>query len=457
MKYLIAFIFSLSLSLFAFGQKVPSPYPLYNTLHITGQYAIGPVIDTTISFYFYDSSHREVKYLDYTVKKGIRYSNNLVTYSYDSGGTYVFSEASTYNSKLNQFVKNSGYQARYDASGHRVYVLSGFFNGTNFLVQTIYNYSYDSLGRNIVSSSLDTMEKTGEKNHYTYNSSGALITDTQFFWYNKTNKWENESVERWIKNKIDSDSIHTVQIWDGKIWANKTRTQYFYDSLKRMDSIIYSQGMNSSWMRDTRDSFVYDSVGWIRYINKWDSISEKWKTRDALYAYTGSKESFCEDFKYWDSTSKSYRELLDDFPWCFQYDKAGNLVRYYCDGSFDYYQWDYDSLERIKHYSYYGVSSGDDIYYYYYQKYASIEEPVNLLGQAHLFPNPSSGNYTLSFPENFSGELIVYDITGAIKMNQNISGQNKISFDLKEPAGMYFLRVIEKNTNNVYTQKLIKY
>src|SRR6185436_3986198 len=100
--------------------------------------------------------------------------------------------------------------------------------------------------------------------------------------------------------------------------------------------------------------------------------------------------------------------------------------------------WVYDSLDRITSYdySYFGYHHS---LRYYYGSYLSAEVPTIPKAQFRIFPNPSSGNYTLSFPESFSGELMVYDITGALKFHQNISGQNKIGFDLNEPAGMYFL------------------
>ena len=455
MKNLIFIIFLLPL--FVSAQKVPSPYPLYNILEVKGIYANRPYFDTTLSILVYDSLHRLSVQKNYSIKNGQREIISMKECSYDSGGAYMFAVNSDYISSKGIFVKDNAIGARYNAIGAPVYMNSGAYYNSILVYGLFNSYKYDSSGRTVMYSSLDTMQQTGEKHKYLYSASGMLLADTQFNWNSKARNWGRQFLEFWIKNKSDSDSIHVLQSWDGKKWANIGMFKYYYDSLSRKVKILSLYGSNSGdfWTMESRDSFLYDSTGWIDYQDYWSIYDKKWG-KDSRINHTGSVDTFCFMRYNWDAAGNSYESPLDIFPECYQYDKYGKLLSHYSDDAFHYFSWKYDSLERISHYNFHDISNADDIWYYYYPRYSGIESPEQGLSNIQLYPNPSKGIYNINFTENFTGELIVYDMLGKIRFRQNINGQEKASFELSAPAGIYLLKLEDKD-GNFATMKLIKY
>jgi Concanavalin A-like lectin/glucanases superfamily/Secretion system C-terminal sorting domain len=60
----------------------------------------------------------------------------------------------------------------------------------------------------------------------------------------------------------------------------------------------------------------------------------------------------------------------------------------------------------------------------------------------NMYPNPTSGNFTLELGNSYSDVLVtITDVTGRVVLEQRYSNSDKLSFNLIEPAGMYFVTV----------------
>ena len=462
MKKIALLVFGILAFSFLSAQKVniPSNYPLAKLIDVSYMnYTSGGEMDTTIYTYSYDNLERDVVDEVFKLNKGSKTNSTLYTYTYDSGGVFKYCEESNYDKTLKQYVKSEGSLIRYDSSGKILYSNSGSFSGST-LIQNIFRYNkYNSLGKIELAVSYDSLHDSGQKHVYAYNPIGSLIADTQYYWYQKGMVWALSSLQIWIKDIKNRDSIPTRKIWDGTKWIldGGNSDSVFYDSAGNKVCDIYTDFLstgNSTW-RDSTKIFV---GGWNLYHDSWNYSTSTWIPED-LEINTGTRQNYCRTDYYYNKDSGKYFTWIDISAICYDSLKQYKSITEGYWGDLDYYkaEWEYDSLSRLTNYF---SQDNSNIYlqtYFYYPEYTSIEKQNSNKFSFHLFPNPSSGNYTISFPESFSGQLIVYDITGTIKMNQNFSGQDKINFDLNEPAGMYFLRVIEKNTNSVYTEKLIKY
>ena len=73
-----------------------------------------------------------------------------------------------------------------------------------------------------------------------------------------------------------------------------------------------------------------------------------------------------------------------------------------------------------------------------------------------VFPNPSSGKFTVTLDEGNS-EIIISDITGKVILNKIITSQNVIDIDLtNESNGSYFVHIKTDNYTSVKKIQLIK-
>lgn len=69
-----------------------------------------------------------------------------------------------------------------------------------------------------------------------------------------------------------------------------------------------------------------------------------------------------------------------------------------------------------------------------------------------IYPNPSSGKFSVSVPEE--SHLKIYDITGKIKLTQNLTAE-KHTMDLALTPGIYFASITSQSLT--YTEKIIIY
>ena len=87
------------------------------------------------------------------------------------------------------------------------------------------------------------------------------------------------------------------------------------------------------------------------------------------------------------------------------------------------------------------------------------ETPVNAVNlEIRIFPNPTTGNFTLELTGNVKPEMCmvtVYGVRGERVLSEEINGTEKHSFSLTgAPAGLYFVRVV--TIEKVETLKIIK-
>ncbi|MBN2682468.1 MAG: T9SS type A sorting domain-containing protein, partial [Bacteroidales bacterium] len=74
-----------------------------------------------------------------------------------------------------------------------------------------------------------------------------------------------------------------------------------------------------------------------------------------------------------------------------------------------------------------------------------------------LYPNPTNNQINIEFATQLVGSINFYDLTGKKVISTSISGENKKIINVSElKSGMYFLEIVNKNTNENTTYKIIK-
>jgi len=71
-----------------------------------------------------------------------------------------------------------------------------------------------------------------------------------------------------------------------------------------------------------------------------------------------------------------------------------------------------------------------------------------------LFPNPASGEFTLSFEQYFSGGIQLLDIAGRVLLQQNIGSTQEISINESLATGLYIIKATD-NTGRTSSQKMV--
>ncbi len=81
---------------------------------------------------------------------------------------------------------------------------------------------------------------------------------------------------------------------------------------------------------------------------------------------------------------------------------------------------------------------------------------INELGVKNVavYPNPTTGLFTVEFSDNITANVEIIDITGKTVHHETISGSSDINLSGVH-KGIYFVRIVENNSNNQLIQKLI--
>lgn len=66
-----------------------------------------------------------------------------------------------------------------------------------------------------------------------------------------------------------------------------------------------------------------------------------------------------------------------------------------------------------------------------------------------IFPNPTKGKITLDFNKAIVATISIYDVMGSLVQTEKILGRSG-QFELLQPTGLYFLKIMGENTDIIY-------
>jgi hypothetical protein len=265
------------------------------------------------------------------------------------------------------------------------------------------------------------------------------------FWY----PYESGFIIQHILERINGTNTDTVSY---KIAECKTST--------------YSQGMGQTTITNTSDTvitkFIKSNYTVFAFEPKEPQLIENWP-----YELTENQMGLSATgvlFKTgipWTLTNATWPLWGDETQQCWNYamiDDFGNSAYYY------------KGLGGPYHY-YWGIITGNFKKLVYYKKgtetwgtplscdsilQVGLPE-LKKISEISIYPNPSSGNITISVPERFSlpGELELFDISGR-KVIQGSISQHQQTVDLSIfPAGLYSFKLTSSN-GEIFRGKVIR-
>ena len=256
-----------------------------------------------------------------------------------------------------------------------------------------------------------------------------LWSDYHFSWGNSWNSVYKASKPLMIHSKQYKKFTFDSYDW-GYIREDTLKKKiYFLEDTTFSEKVLYDFSLNIG------DTFIYK-----------DSLN--YRTIHFLVSQIDSTKPRQISLKNLDSTNSVY--LIDSIVWI---EGVGcNMSFLYPDQIFDYDNFSYLACayrDTLKTYlNPYG--------YPCYSTPVGIENNAKSSPSITISPNPYSGNYTLNISENFTGEVLIYDMLGNVKYHENIQGKNKFDISLIAPSGIYFLKA-NSNDGNTSTLKLVKY
>lgn len=76
-----------------------------------------------------------------------------------------------------------------------------------------------------------------------------------------------------------------------------------------------------------------------------------------------------------------------------------------------------------------------------------------LQSEMNIYPNPSTGEFNISVPENFVGQLKVIDAIGKIVMEKSVSNSKMLQIRINQASGVYYVQL--HNNNTTISKKIV--
>jgi hypothetical protein len=217
--------------------------------------------------------------------------------------------------------------------------------------------------------------------------------------------WENSYQYIYTYDANNNRTSLLYQTWVGSAWENSYQYIYTYDASNNLTSELDQNWNGSAWMNSQQCIYTYDAKNNLTnyLVQTWNGSA--W-INNTQYTYTYDANNFAisRSYKYWNS--------------------AGTIVDY-----------------------------GDSTYYYFHTV-LGINDLIVPVESITVYPNPSSGKFTISSNSTISA-LEIYNLLGELiysdfKLNQQKSKEIDLSGSAK---GIYFIKTY--SGTKIYTRKIV--
>ena len=274
---------------------------------------------------------------------------------------------------------------------------------------------------------------------YTYNSNNFLTNTVA----QKGNPLQNDSQYVYTYAGYNNTQVLN-QVWVSGAWASAFKVNNSFDA----NGNKY-QSFGSSWTGSTWVNYDLFIQGFDLNNNAVSYLYELWNSTTGTYvnnyqeayAYVLGNNTRFENYN-WDTTAAAW---TPNILYTFSYDNNNN-VTYELDQSYQN-----------------GAFANTDQYFYYYSGFtvSGIKQIANHL-TVSLFPNPSTGNATISFTADKPADILlnVYDADGNLLKQQRTwanAGLNQMPVNLAGfAAGNYFVQIVNSVDGKTGVLKLVK-
>ncbi len=308
--------------------------------------------DDTLKYEEYDQDGKLIK----LIEKTWDYDNNIFTYGYR--GQLIFSGNTAENVIRTLDTATGQWNPSYK-------LVITFDNNYNITEQAIYAWTGNQwLGI--------------QKNIYTYDSNGRIISELEQSYNFTTFQWENSSQNLYSYDANGNKIERVYQQWNSSTsqWVNVNRDTMSYNSNNFITEDIFQtwDTTTSQWNNYFKYTYEYTTINskellsqstyftWNTFNNQWDS------SRVTIYSYNTNGLKTLELNKYYNNGN-----WLNSNQYVYEYDSVGNKTKYY------FQVWDLTN-------NYWQNNTRTD-YFWTAVTYNLVESATNNL--FNIYPNPA--------------------------------------------------------------------
>lgn len=324
------------------------------------------------------------------------------TYSYDASNNMTTETYENWNGST--WVSSYQINYTYDANNNKTSYIS--LNGPNLTLSYKVTWNYD-INNNIISKLEQNWNGSAwvnlNKNTLSYDANHNQISEVYQSW--SAGNWMDlyqYSFTYDINNNLTS---RTQQNWNGSAWVNAYKATFSYDVNKNITNSVFDDWNGAVWVNSSQYTYTYNANN-----NKTNEIALSWN--------------------------------------------GGILTNYHTQS------WAYDANNFLKNETYKSwntamteITSGDSSAYYYHTV-VGINDLVDREVKITLFPNPSSGKFTIK------SNHPIY----AIEINNVLGEQLYSNFNVSQPTlneidivgndkGVYFIKI--DSGGEIKTHKIV--
>jgi len=319
-----------------------------------------------------------------------------------------------------------------------------------------------------------------------YYDNGLIHISTSQYWNGYD--WENSFVLKYEYNENEERTSVLVESWSSGYISDLRMTSYIYDENNQVIQLLGQEDIDGEWVNTqqilytyTEDLFIesirqdWDDAIWINnsksisVLNESDQIIERryeqWIYEEwvpvskSLFEFDDQGNLILETFQNVNSFGELENSLTIESEYNQQNDITQLLAFIWSDSEIIHRElrtYAYDeryNLSVLTTATWTETSSEwleDYNVYYYYQFVSSIDESISD-NEVGIFPNPSTGNFQISFGSNIFEQrrLEVFSIDGRKIEEQTIeTNDGNSSVNLNHLAnGSYILNIISKDNN----------
>jgi hypothetical protein len=357
-----------------------------------------------------------------TIKMAYDINNNLtscITQSSNGSAwinyyhyTYTYDAHHNQTSKLYQewngsaWVNMFQYFYTYDTHNNQTSEIDQSWNGSNWINVDQYIYTYN-VNNDLTGESYKQWNGSDWVNYwessYTYDANNNQTRELTQRWSNST--WVNMSQNISTYNADNKLTNGLYQTWNGSVWENYTLSTYTYDASNNLTNKFEQSWNGTAWVNYYQYTYTYDTNN-----NQASELSQFW----------------------WDNAwANSWHKFSS-------YD-ANNFIR-----SIVNINWNVTGLE---------VTGGDSTYYYFHTV-LGINDLKLQDGGITVYPNPTTGKFTIKSKSNLSS-IEIYDLLGEqIYSDLKINGRTSTKIDLTNHCkGIYILTI--RSGAKIYNFKIV--
>ena len=368
-----------------------------------------------------------------TISVGWKIINREIDIVYDAHNNLTSSIEERWNDSI--WVNSSKAISTYDGNHNMTSFTLQSWNGIAWVNAYQYTYTYD-INNNQTNILRQNWDGSVWVNHwqyfYTYDTNNNQTSFIRQIW--KNNAWVNTYQYTYTYDINNNQTSELDQNWNGSVWVNTEQYTYTYDVNNKRISGLDQSWNDSVWVNSTQSNYTYDANNNLTNIlyQVWNGSVWVISSQD-IYTYDANNNQTSELYKtlFNGAWVNLWQELTT-------YD-ANNFLKS------DLFK-DWNILNNV-------VTDGDSTYYYYHT-ILGINNLKLLDACITVYPNPTSGKFTIS-SKSIISSVEIYNLHGQrIDSDFKINRQTSTEIDLSSHSkGIYILNI--HSGTKIYNCKIV--